>query len=113
MGAGEVLGTDIDAQAVQSSNDNAELNTTQAKFVLPDAMPHGEQYQIVVANILSNPLKLLAPALVGYVQKGGYLVLSGILERQTEELIEAYAPYMNMSLWRAEDGWICLAGQAV
>ena len=113
MGAGDVLGTDIDGQAVQSSQDNAELNTTQAHFVLPDAMPHGAQYQIVVANILSNPLKLLAPALVGYVQQGGYLVLSGILERQTDELIEAYAPYMNMSLWRAEDGWICLVGQAV
>ena len=112
MGAGAVLGTDIDAQAVQSSVDNALMNHTQAQFVLPDAMPHGEQYQIVVANILSNPLKLLAPALVGYVRTGGHLVLSGILERQTEELIQAYAPYMKMALWRAEDGWICLVGQA-
>ena len=113
MGAGEVLGTDIDTQAVQSATDNALMNDTEAQFVLPDGVPHGEQYQIVVANILSNPLKLLAPALVGYVQKGGYLVLSGILERQTEELIEAYAPYMKMALWRAEDGWMCLVGQAL
>jgi ribosomal protein L11 methyltransferase len=112
LGAGAVLGTDIDAQAVQSSVDNALMNQTDAQFVLPDAMPQDGKYQIVVANILSNPLKLLAPALVNYVQSGGFLVLSGILERQTDEIIEAYAPYMKMTLWRAEDGWICLVGQA-
>jgi ribosomal protein L11 methyltransferase len=112
LGAGAVLGTDIDAQAVQSSVDNALMNQTDVQFVLPDAMPQDGKYQIVVANILSNPLKLLAPALVNYVQSGGFLVLSGILERQTDEIIEAYAPYMKMTLWRAEDGWICLVGQA-
>lgn len=112
MGAGVVLGTDIDPQAVQSATDNASLNETQAQFVLPDGVQPESQYQIVLANILSNPLKLLAPALVSHVQLGGYLVLSGILERQTEEMIEAYAPYMAMTLWRAEDGWICLVGQA-
>jgi ribosomal protein L11 methyltransferase len=117
LGAGAVLGTDIDAQAVQSSIDNALMNYTDVQFVLPDemskAVPYDAKYQIVVANILSNPLKLLAPALVNYVAQGGFLVLSGILERQTDELIAAYAPYMKMALWRAEDGWICLVGQAV
>lgn len=110
LGAGAVLGTDIDAQAVQSSIDNAQMNTTEATFVLPEGMPQGDQYAVVVANILSNPLKLLAPALVNYVAPGGSLVLSGILERQTQELIDAYAPYMAMNLWRAEDGWIALVG---
>ena len=116
LGAGAVLGTDIDAQAVQSSMDNALMNQTDVQFVLPDEMSKAvtldTKFQIVVANILSNPLKLLAPALVNYVAQGGFLVLSGILERQTDELIAAYAPYMNMALWRAEDGWICLVGQA-
>jgi ribosomal protein L11 methyltransferase len=110
LGAGDVIGTDIDAQAVQSAIDNAVANDTQATFVLPDAMTH-DKYGVVVANILSNPLKLLAPALVGYVADGGHLVLSGILERQTEELIQAYSPYLKMHLWRADDGWICLVGQ--
>ena len=92
------------------------MNHTDAQFVLPDemskAVAQDAKFQIVVANILSNPLKLLAPALVNYVEQGGFLVLSGILERQTDELIDAYAPYMKMALWRAEDGWICLVGQA-
>jgi ribosomal protein L11 methyltransferase len=110
LGAGEVIGTDIDPQAVQSAVDNALANDTAARFVLPDSMPSG-QYGVVVANILSNPLKLLAPALVGYVADGGHLVLSGILERQTYELIAAYAPYLPMHVWRTADGWICLVGQ--
>jgi ribosomal protein L11 methyltransferase len=74
-------------------------------------MPSGTHYDVVVANILSNPLKILAPALVGYVAQGGHLVLSGILERQTDELIAAYAPYLKMHVWRTDDGWICLTGQ--
>lgn len=110
LGAGQVIGTDIDPQAVQSAIDNAHANDTEAKFVLPNAMTH-DKYGVVVANILSNPLKLLAPALVGYVAEGGHLVLSGILERQTDELIEAYAPYLKMHVWRTDDGWICLVGQ--
>lgn len=111
LGAHHVIGTDIDAQAVQSAVDNAQANDTEASFVLPDAMPTGQTYEVVVANILSNPLKLLAPALVNYVAAGGYLVLSGILERQTDELIAAYAPYMAMSVWRTDEGWIALVGQ--
>ena len=111
LGAGDVIGTDIDPQAVQSAVDNALANHTEAQFVLPGGMPAGETYDVVVANILSNPLKLLAPALVNYVKAGGHLVLSGILERQTDELIEAYAPYLKMHMWRADDGWIALTGQ--
>lgn len=111
LGAGAVMGTDIDPQAVQSAIDNASANDTEATFVLPDGMIDGATYDVVVANILSNPLKLLASALVSRVGQGGHLVLSGILERQTEELIEAYAPYMKMALWRADDGWIALVGQ--
>ena len=111
LGAGAVIGTDIDPQAVQSAMDNASANDTEANFVLPNSMPAQASYDVVVANILSNPLKLLAPALVNYVKPGGHLVLSGILERQTDELIEAYAPYLKMHMWRADDGWIALTGQ--
>lgn len=111
LGAKNVLGTDIDTQAIQSAMDNALINQTDATFVLPNAMPSGTHYDVVVANILSNPLKVLAPALVNYVADGGYLVLSGILERQTDEMIEAYAPYLEMHVWRSDEGWICLVGK--
>jgi len=50
--------------------------------------------------------------LTSRVAPGGRLALSGVLERQADEVIAAYAPYMKMSVWRAHDGWVCLHGQA-
>ena len=110
LGAGNVDAVDIDEQAVQSSADNARVNKVQIAAMLPDGLAPG-QYQVVVANILSNPLKVLAPMLCGRVQPGGYLVLSGVLERQALEVTEAYAAWIPMSVWKAQDGWVCLAGQ--
>jgi len=108
-----VLGTDIDPQAIEAANYNAEVNQADAHFYLPEQMPEGK-FDVVVANILSNPLRILAPALLGRVKSGGHLVLSGILERQADELIEVYRSYRPdspLSVWKSMDGWICLAGQ--
>ncbi|MEG1831706.1 MAG: 50S ribosomal protein L11 methyltransferase [Burkholderiaceae bacterium] len=113
LGAGESVGTDIDPQAIEAARLNAADNDAEVEFVLPDDFAAGE-FNVVVANILSNPLKLLAPALLGRVAPGGALVLSGVLERQAEEVIAAYAaidPGLLLSVWRAEDGWVCLAGR--
>lgn len=113
LGVASVLGTDIDEQAVEAARANAAMNDVEATFVLPADMPEG-QFSVVVANILSNPLKLLAPALLARVQKGGALVLSGILARQAEEVIEVYRaadPAVKLAVWREEDGWVCIAGR--
>ena len=66
------------------------------------------EYQTVLANILATPLKMLAPLLVSHVQQGGHLVLAGILERQADELKEAYAPYIELEVADSEDGWILM-----
>src|SRR5690606_30911777 len=97
LGAGETVAVDIDPQAVQSTIDNAEVNQARLQAMLPDALPAGE-FQVVVANILSNPLKVLAPMLAGRVAPGGHLVLSGVLERQADEVAAAYAPWLTMSV---------------
>ena len=109
LGAGTVIGTDIDSHAVSASISNAEINDVEARFFEPDAF-HAEPSEVVVANILSNPLKVLAPLLCDLVAPGGTLVLSGILERQWQEVAEVYAPMIKMDLWRVEDGWVCLVG---
>ena len=70
-----------------------------------------ETFDIVVANILSNPLKALAPALCSYTRTGGYLALSGILEEQSDELIRIYAPYITLEIAGTHEGWVCLAGR--
>jgi ribosomal protein L11 methyltransferase len=67
----------------------------------------------VLANILANPLKLLAPALLARVAPGGALVLAGILERQIDEMIDVYRSIdadVVLQPWRIDEGWVCLAG---
>ena len=110
LGAGSIHAVDIDEQAVQATRYNAQVNQVTLEAMLPDALADG-QYQVVVANILSNPLKLLAPMLSNRVRNGGDLVLSGVLERQAQEVAHAYAPWLSMSVWQARDGWVCLHGR--
>ena len=109
LGAIDVLGVDIDAQAVTAATSNAERNDVSARFA-DSAMDLDGQFDIVVANILSNPLKALAPAICAHVRPGGKLALSGILAEQAEELIATYAPYVPLSVADTRDGWVCLAG---
>lgn len=110
LGAGSALGVDIDPQAVISSRDNAQANQVQAKFFVPDAAPSGGQYDVVVANILTNPLRALAPLLAGYTRSGGRIVLSGILAEQADEVKKIYAQWFDLNPAEIEDGWCCLSG---
>jgi len=110
LGAGPVVGIDVDAQAVTASRDNAERNQVQARFYLPDAAPAG-QFDVVVANILTNPLKALMPLLAARVKPGGRIALSGILAEQANEVIATYGQAFAMRLWQEAEGWVCLAGE--
>lgn len=110
-GAQHVVGIDIDPQAVDAARLNSERNHAQVDYALPDDAPAG-QFDIVVANILSNPLKLMASMLSSRVRAGGRLALSGVLARQADEVIAAYAPYIALSVWREHEGWVCLSGNA-
>lgn len=110
LGAGQVIGVDVDAQAVTASRDNAERNRVNAEFSLPDAAPAG-QFDVLVANILTNPLKALMPLLAARVVPGGRIALSGILAEQTEEVMTIYGQAFTMRLWKMEDGWVCLEGR--
>ena len=109
LGAGRVVGTDIDDQAVSAARANAMENEVEIAFT-PSSRFESEATDVVIANILSTPLKLLAPLLCALVAPGGRLVLSGILERQWREVAEIYAPEIVMNVWRSEDGWVGLVG---
>ena len=112
LGASRVVGTDIDPQALQAARANSEANSVRADYTQPDSLRCGT-WDIVLANILSNPLMVLAPALLGRVAPGGALVLSGVLERQADDVIEAYRAAdarVPLSVWSADEGWVCLAG---
>ncbi len=109
LGATRVDGVDIDAQAVTSARDNASRNGVAAWFGLPGELASGE-YDVLVANILTNPLKGLAPLLTSRVRRGGRLVLSGILAEQAEDVMDVYRPAFDFDPPAADEGWVRLSG---
>ena len=108
LGARSVTGIDIDPQAVAASGSNARANGVHGTFGPPEALRPGA-FDVVVANILANPLVLLAPALAPRVASAGRIALSGILAGQADDVIAAYAPWFTLGRWRERDGWVLLA----
>jgi ribosomal protein L11 methyltransferase len=108
-GAAHVDAVDIDPAAVQSTTANAQANQVDIHAGLPVQV--AGTYDLVLANILATPLRLLAPLLCSLVSPGGFLVLAGILERQAEELIAAYAPHARLEVADSEDGWILMTAR--
>ena len=109
LGAGKVVGVDIDKQAIRASHDNAAQNQVNIEVYLPDEQPEG-QFDVVVANILANPLRMLGQMLAGRVKTDGQIVLSGILTEQVEEISALYQQWFDMKPATIQDGWACLFG---
>jgi ribosomal protein L11 methyltransferase len=108
-GAHPVDAVDIDEAAVRATRDNAAANGVSLNASLPE-LAQGP-YDTVLANILATPLKVLAPLLCAHVAAGGSLVLAGILQRQADELREAYRPYLALDVADAEDGWVLMTAR--
>lgn len=109
LGAGEVLGVDIDPAALIAAADNAARNGV-AMRLQPSSALLDETFDRVVANILTNPLMLLAPLLVSRLKPGGRLALSGVLASQADQVIAAYAPHINVRVGAVHEGWVRLEG---
>ena len=111
LGAAHAVGVDVDLQAVIASRDNAIANqVNDVQFYLPDDAPQSS-YDLVVANILTNPLRMLAPLLAKSTRQGGQIVLSGILEEQAQGMMNIYQQWFDLNAPIFEDGWSCLSGR--
>jgi ribosomal protein L11 methyltransferase len=108
-GARGIDALDIDPAAVAATQGNARDNGVALNAALPDAAEG--RYALVLANILARPLELLAPLLAGHLEAGGDLLLSGILERQAEQLMRAYAPWCALEVADRDAGWVLLAAR--
>ncbi len=108
LGAARVVGVDVDPQAMRASTSNATMNSVDARFVMPDALGN-DRFDVVVANILTNPLIMLAPALCARVADGGTIALSGVLAGQADDVRAAYDPWFTLAAVRADEGWILLS----
>ncbi len=106
FGATDIDAVDIDSAAIAATLLNASANQVIVKVGFPETAEG--VYQTVLANILATPLKVLAPLLWSRVAKPGSLVLAGILERQQQELVDAYAPFCQLEVTDREDGWILM-----
>ena len=105
-GAQEIDAVDIDDAAVTATRLNAQANGVRVHAGLPERAQG--LYQTVLANILATPLKVLAPLLCAHVASGGHLVLAGILDRQAQELQQAYAPWLQLQVADVREGWILM-----
>lgn len=113
LGAKQAVGVDYDPQAIDSTRANAQknqLSVEQLPCYLPEDCPKNLNADIVIANIVANPLIQLAPTLCKLLKAGGQLVLSGILESQTETVITAYAPWIELKLMGIQEEWVLLSG---
>ena len=110
LGAARAIGVDIDPQALEAARFNAVQNAVAIEFAGTD-LPLVALADITLANILANPLKVLAPLLASHTCVGGSLVLAGILDAQAEEVIAIYSPWFDLRVWKNDEGWACLAGR--
>ena len=109
LGAGSAIGVDIDRLAVDAARYNARQNAVAIEFSTTDTALDAV-VDITLANILANPLKVLAPLLASHTRPGGSLVLAGILDHQADEIIAIYGPWFELAVWKSEEGWSCIAG---
>lgn len=109
LGARTVAGVDIDPQAVIASRYNAERNGIEARFSGADD-PRPEPADVVVANILTNPLKMLAPLLAELALPGGRIVLSGILLPQADAVAAEYVRWFELDPYAEREGWVRVSG---
>lgn len=109
LGAGRVAATDIDPAALEAARSNARSNAVVIDVRTPADLQH-KRFDVVVANILANPLKLLAPVLADHTRPGGRLVLAGILETQGAAVRLAFSEWFDLAAIYPLEGWIGLAG---
>ena len=114
LGANQVLGVDIDPQALTASRNNAELNGVSSQLITSDveqitSLNFG-MADLIIANILYQPLTELAPKFAQMLVAGGDLVLSGLLSPQADAIVEIYRPWFEMTDVCEFDGWIRVEG---
>jgi len=109
LGAGEIVATDVDPRALETTAANAAQNGVAVSVAAPDRLSPGT-FDLVLANILAGPLIALEPLLAARTRSGGRLALSGILESQAAEVARAYARDFEIGVTATRDGWALLEG---
>ncbi|MAR99844.1 MAG: 50S ribosomal protein L11 methyltransferase [Nitrosomonadales bacterium] len=109
LGAKNVIGVDIDDQALKASHENAKKNNVE---IVWDNSQNIKNYKadIIISNILSSALTLLAPILSNYCNKNGKIALSGILKSQEKLIKKIYSEWFEMGPSKTREGWVIITG---
>ena len=110
LGAGSALAVDIDPLALEAARYNASQNGVRLEVRDAEQALPG-MARITVANILANPLRMLAPVIASHTRANGAIALSGILESQALGVIEAYRPWADLAVTREDSGWVLVTGR--
>lgn len=113
LGAQSIQATDIDEQALLATRDNMQRNHVDSNIIttcFPDALPK-HPVDLLLANILSGPLVELSQTLLKLIKPSGYIVLSGILQKQTDDILTAYSPFLKDIQVKQQGDWIRISGQ--
>jgi ribosomal protein L11 methyltransferase len=110
LGAGSVTTVDLDPHALLATRDNAERNGVSDRIVTRTPDEALDPADLLLANILSEPLIALAPRFARLVRPGGRIVLAGILISQAETVTGAYRPWFDIAPFATRDSWVCLHG---
>ena len=110
LGASVVSAVDIDPQALQSTRDNAKKNGLNLEVSLPEKLRR-KSFDIVVANILANPLMHLAQTIQSHHTQEKKIALSGILSDQADTVQKVYSQWFTMNKIRIRDNWALLTGE--
>ena len=110
LGSVRIDAVDVDPLALAATMDNARANEVALRALPPERLPPGD-YDVVVANILSQPLIVLEPLLAARTRRGGRIALAGILAAQSAEVVAAYAGDFDARVVASEEGWDLVEGQ--
>ena len=109
LGATPVTAVDIDPQALTATRENARRNKCDIEVASPDSL-NKQSVDLVIANILANPLVELATDLSRYVRPGERLVMTGILAEQAETVMAAYVDWFEFVAPVHREEWVLLEG---
>lgn len=111
LGASHVEAVDHDPQAILATNDNAEKNSVSDKInaLLPRQF-EDKPADLILANILTNPLLELGPRFAKLLKPGGQIVLSGILAEQSEQVLQCYEEWFELQTPTQQDNWVRIDG---
>lgn len=112
LGAGDILGVDIDPDAIPNAVENAETNRVdhifKAQVGSMEAVPQGETYDMVVSNLIYEGIIQLFEKFLAVLRPGGIMILSGILENQSDDLIKHFEKFISADIeTRQLNEWLC------